>query len=131
MEFHNNLSTLMKSIMKSHEAIIREVCNELEIEDEEKVNELVKKLLDTSFSTVKAKKDPNRVKRAKSGYLFFCDEKRKEVQNKNPGKSMGDISKVLGSMWKELSDEDKVKYNKQHDDDVERYENEIQHNKYN
>ena len=131
MEFHNNLSTLMKSIMKSHEAIIREVCNELEIEDEEKVNELVKKLLDTSFSTVKAKKDPNRVKRAKSGYLFFCDEKRKEVQTKNPGKSMGDISKVLGSMWKELSDEDKVKYNKQHDDDVERYENEIQHNKYN
>ena len=131
MEFHNNLSSIMKSVMKSHEAIIREVCNELEVQDEEKVKELVKKLLDTSFSTVKAKKDPNRVKRAKSGYLYFCDEKRKEVQNNNPGKNMGDISKVLGGMWKELSEEDKVKYNKQHDDDVERYENQIQHNKYN
>mgnify|MGYP003706707793 CR=1 FL=1 len=131
MEFHNNLSAIMKSVMKSHESIIRDVCNELEVQDEDKVNELVKKLLDTTFSSVKCKKDPNRVKRAKSGYLFFCDDKRKEVQNQNVGQSMGDISKILGKLWKELTEEEKQKYTDLHNKDVERYENETQNNKYN
>jgi len=114
----------MKTMMKSHESIIRTVCSELNVYDETVVDDLVKKLLDTSFSSVKAKKDPNRVKRAKSAYLFFCDEKRKEVQNENPGKGMGDLSKILGNLWKSLSDDDKQKYNDQHVEDVERYENE-------
>ena len=124
MEFHNNMSAIMKSMMKSHESIIRNVCNELEVHDEKTINELVKKMLDTSYSSVKAKKDPNRVKRAKSAYLFFCEDKRKQVQLENPGKNMGDISKVLGNMWQEISPEDKQKYNDQHEEDVERYENE-------
>ena len=124
MEFHNNLSTIMKSMMKSHESIIRNVCFELNVQDQEVVNDLVKKLLDTSFTSVKAKKDPNRVKRAKSAYFFFCDDKRKEIQLANPGKGMGDISKLLGKLWKEISDEDKQKYTDQNSEDVQRYEDE-------
>ena len=124
MEFHNNLSAIMKSMMKSHESIIRSVCSELNVQDQDIVNDLVKKLLDTSFTSVKAKKDPNRVKRAKSAYFFFCDDKRKEVQLANPGKGMGDISKALGALWKELTEEDKQKYNDQHEEDVQRYEDE-------
>ena len=114
----------MKSMIKSHETLIRNVCSELNVQDQEVVNNLVKKLLDTSFTSVKAKKDPNRVKRAKSAYFFFCDDKRKEVQLANPGKGMGDISKALGALWKELSEEDRQKYNDQHEDDVQRYEDE-------
>jgi ABC-type transporter MlaC component len=109
---------------KSHESIIRNVCYELNVQDQEVVNDLVKKLLDTSFSSVKAKKDPNRVKRAKSGYLFFCDEKRKDIQLANPGKNMGDISKILGKLWKEVTEEDRQKYNDLHEEDVQRYEDE-------
>jgi len=124
MDFHNNLSAIMKSMMKSHEYIIRNVCSELNIQDETIVNDLVKKLLDTSFTSVKPKKDPNRVKRAKSCYLFFCDEKRKEVQLANPGKNMGDISKLLGLLWKDVTDEEKQKYNDLHEEDVQRYEDE-------
>ena len=124
MEFHNNLSSIMKTMMKSHESLIRNVCSELNVQDETIINDLVKKLLDTSFSSVKAKKDPNRVKRAKSAYFFFCDDKRKEVQLANPGKSMGDISKILGKLWKEISEEDKQKYNDLNIDDVQRYEDE-------
>ena len=124
MEFHNNLSTIMKSMMKSHESIIRNVCDELNIQDQEVVNDLVKKLLDTSFTSVKAKKDPNRVKRAKSAYFFFCDDKRKEVQLANPGKGMGEISKLLGKLWKEINDDDKQKYTDQNSEDVQRYEDE-------
>ena len=118
------MSTIMKSVMKSHESIIRNVCIELNVNDEKIINDLVKKMLDTSFSSVKPKKDPNRVKKAKSSYLFFCDEKRKEVQHQNPGKSMGDISKVLGSLWKELTEEEKQKYKDMNDEDIDRYENE-------
>ena len=124
MEFHNNLSVIMKSMVKSHEALIRTVCCELNVQDQDVVNDLVKKLLDTSFTSVKAKKDPNRVKRAKSSYFFFCDDKRKEVQLANPGKGMGEISKALGAIWKELSEEDRQKYNDQHEEDVQRYEDE-------
>tara|TARA_B110000027_G_C15847867_1_gene181311 strand:+ start:135 stop:512 length:378 start_codon:yes stop_codon:yes gene_type:complete len=124
MEFHNNLSGIMKSMVKSHEALIRNVCSELNVQDQDIVNDLVKKLLDTSFTSVKAKKDPNRVKRAKSAYFFFCDDKRKEVQLANPGKGMGDISKVFGALWKELSEEHRQKYMDQHEEDVQRYEDE-------
>jgi len=113
----------MKTVVKSHETLIRNVCEELNVQDTDVVNGLIKKLLDTSYTSVKAKKDPNRVKKAKSSYLFYCEDKRKEIQKENPGKSMGDISKILGSNWRKLTDEEKVKYNEQHDEDVERYEN--------
>ena len=124
MEFHNNLSSIMKTVMKSHESIIRKVCEELNVQDDQIINNLVKNLLDTSFSSVKPKKDPNRVKKAKSSYLFFCAEKRKTVQDENTGKNMGDISKILGAMWQKLSKEEKQKYNDLHQEDVERFENE-------
>ena len=124
MEFHNNMSVIMKTVMKSHESIIRTVCQELNVNDVTVVNELVKKLLDTSYTSVKAKKDPNRVKKPKSAYLFFCEEKRKEVQDNNQGKKMGDISKILGNMWQNLTEEEKVKYQDKREEDIERYENE-------
>ena len=122
MEFHNHISALVKSTKKSHEHIIRAVCEELGQED--KVDQLIAKLLDTSFSNVKAKKDPNRVKKPKSAYMFFCGEKRAEVQNANPNKRMGDISKVLGAMWQNLSESDRVPYMKMNEEDVDRYEDE-------
>ena len=114
----------MKSFLKSHESIIRNVCEELNVHDKTVVDDIVKKLLNTSYSTVKPKKDPNRVKKAKSCYLFFCDEKRKEVQIQNPGKNMGEISKLLGKLWKEITSEEKTKYNDMYLEDVLRYENE-------
>ena len=113
----------MKTLMKSHEDVIRTVCEELEI-DNDKADELVKKLLDTSYTSVKPKKDPNRVKKAKSSYLFFCEDKRAAVQKKNPGKKMGDISKVLGELWQKISAEERKKFDALHDEDVNRYESE-------
>jgi hypothetical protein len=122
MEFHNSLTVIMKTMMKSHEELIRSVCDELGVDD--KADELIAKLLDTSYKAVKPKKDPNRVKKPKSSYLFFCDDKRPQVQKDNPGKRMGDISKVLGDMWKKLSVEDRVEYQTQNEEDTARYENE-------
>lgn len=120
MSFNKNMNAMMKLITKSHEDIIRSVCTELDVTDENIVNDLIKKLTETQ-STKKSKKDPNRIKKPKSAYLFFCDDKRKEVQEKNPEMKMAEISKVLGGMWKELSEEEKQKYNEQREEAVANY----------
>jgi len=122
MEYHNNLTNVFKTLKKSHEDIIRAICEELNAED--KADGLVAKYLDTSYSAVKPKKDPNRVKKPKSAYLYFCDDKRAGVQKNNPGKKMGDISKVLGELWGNISDDDRKKYQELHDKDKDRYEEE-------
>ena len=122
MEYHNDLTDLIKKIQISHEHIIHAVCEKLECSD--RATELINELLDTNYSKVKAKKDPNRIKRAKSAYIFFCAEKRQEVTEKNPGKNMGDTSKILGSMWKKLTEEEKKPFVLLHEKDVERYEEE-------
>ena len=124
MEFHNNISALVKAFTKSHEQIIRSVCEDLNVKDETIINDLIKKHLDTSFSSVKPKKDPNRCKKPKNSYMYFCDENRKRLQTENPGMKMGDVSKLLGNLWKNTSEEDKSKFNDMHEEDVERYENE-------
>ena len=56
-------------------------------------------------------RDPNAPKRALTNYLHFCDEKRPEVAAKNPNKETKEHTKILGDMWKKLSDEEKKPYN--------------------
>lgn len=43
-----------------------------------------------------------RVKQPKNKYLFFCDEKRKEIQNENPDTDIKDITRQLGILWQEF-----------------------------
>ena len=45
------------------------------------------------------------IKRPKSSYLFFCEEKRPEVAQQF--KTMGEITKELGRLWSETSDREK------------------------
>ena len=40
-------------------------------------------------------------------------KKRAEVKEKNPGLSTGEIAKLLGSMWKSLSTEDRKEYDEE------------------
>lgn len=47
----------------------------------------------------------------KSGYLFFCQDMRKTLKEDNPDAKFGEMSKKLGILWKQLSDEDKKVYN--------------------
>ena len=121
-EYHNSLISIFKCLNNSHEDLIRTVCNKLNCDD--RADELVSELLDTSYKSVKPKKDPNRVRKPKNAFMFFCDEKRKETQEKNPDKKMGEISKILGAMWKSLDEKSKKKFNDMHEDDVKRYEEE-------
>lgn len=73
----------------------------------------------------KKEKDENKPKRAKTGYIFFCQDKRKEVKKKNPDATFGEIGSALGKMWRELGEKEKAKYLKKNEDDKKRYEQEM------
>jgi hypothetical protein len=47
-------------------------------------------------------KDPNKPKRGKSAYLFFCNEERSSVKNDMPDAKATEITAELGSRWKIL-----------------------------
>ncbi|KAJ1447138.1 hypothetical protein M885DRAFT_543858 [Pelagophyceae sp. CCMP2097] len=58
----------------------------------------------------KKKKDPNAPKGPKSSYILFSMAKRPEVLAEDSSLGMGDISKKIGAMWKELSEDKKNPY---------------------
>ena len=98
-----------KIVVKSQLDLLKKVAQELDLDDE-KYNELCDKYVDVSVSKMKIKKDKNAPKKPKTSYMFFCQDKRQEVNNKYPGKMMGETSKILGKMWAKLSEEEKEKY---------------------
>ena len=77
-------------------------------------------------NTLQKVKDPNAPKRAKSGYILFCIDKREEIKNDNPEMSGKEILKELGRVWREdLPDNIKDMYNKKSEDDKVRYKQEM------
>jgi len=56
-------------------------------------------------------KKKSKAKRAPSGYIIFCQDKRQEVKTENPEMKATEITKELGRQWRELSQEEKDEYN--------------------
>ena len=77
------------------------------------------------------KKDPNAPKRAMSAFMFYSQEHRASIQDKNPGVTFGQIGRILGAEWKKLSEADREKYNKKAEEDRERYKKESEKYKSN
>lgn len=61
-------------------------------------------LLKTIKKTNIVIKDPNKPKRGKSAYLFFCDEYRKKLKEENPNLNVKEIVSMLGTLWKQIKD---------------------------
>ena len=61
-------------------------------------------------------------KRGLSSYLFFCNDKRKELKEQNPEFSMTDMTKALSEAWKKLDENQKTRFEKMAAQDRERYE---------
>jgi len=82
---------------------------------------------------IKPMKDPNKPKRPKSGYLFFCDDVRPKLMKKfvklKQKINLGLIAKELGAQWGKLKEEDKLQYIELSQKDKMRYE--IAMDKYN
>ncbi|KZV88553.1 hypothetical protein EXIGLDRAFT_839152 [Exidia glandulosa HHB12029] len=49
-------------------------------------------------------------KRALSAYMFFVQAERETVKEENPDAGFGELGKLLGARWKEMSDKDKKPY---------------------
>lgn len=69
----------------------------------------------------KKEKDPNAPKKAKTSYMYFCDDRRAALKADNPKASVGDMSKIMGAEWKELSAEEKKPYEDKAAADKSRY----------
>lgn len=56
----------------------------------------------------KKAKDPDAPKRPASAYIRFSVAKRPEVVAANPTAKLGDVAKILGTMWKALSTDEQA-----------------------
>lgn len=71
-------------------------------------------------TTKRQKKDPNKPKRALSAYMFFVQDYRERVKSENPDASFGDVGRLLGAKWKEMSGPEKKPYEDKAQADKER-----------
>lgn len=76
--------------------------------------------------TKRKKKDPNAPKRAMSAFFWYAKDVRPSVREQNPTSSMGQISQIIGDMWRGLSAEQKAPYEASAEDDKERYKREME-----
>ncbi|KAJ0254040.1 FACT complex subunit SSRP1 [Hirschfeldia incana] len=74
---------------------------------------------------VKRKKDPNAPKKAMSGFMYFSQMERDNIKKDNPGIGFGDVAKVLGDKWRQMSAEEKEPYEAKAQVDKKRYEDQI------
>ncbi|KAJ0245391.1 FACT complex subunit SSRP1 [Hirschfeldia incana] len=73
----------------------------------------------------KKKKDPNAPKKAMSGFMYFSQMERDNIKKDNPGIGFGEIGKVLGDKWRQMSAEEKEPYEAKAQVDKKRYKDEI------
>jgi hypothetical protein len=65
------------------------------------------------------------VKRARTAYNFFAAETVRQLAVTQQGKSMGELSKLVGPQWQQLSSEEREQYDELADADRERYSTEL------
>ena len=122
VQYQENQVTINDMFYESHASLIERVC--IALNTVEKIDELKKMLLGERMK-MKFKKDPNKPKKPKSGFLFFCDEVRGEIietHKKENGKVViGDVAKELGKRWKKLTNSNKKKYTEMKEEDKNRY----------
>ena len=81
---------------------------------------------DDSPAKKKAKKDPNAPKKPMSSYMFYMNTNRSRVKEENADATFGDIARLVAAEFKELTAEQKEKYEKMAQDDKERYQKEME-----
>jgi hypothetical protein len=72
---------------------------------------------------------PERPKRPKSAYIFFCTIIRQKIKDENPSISNTELIEIIGNQWKELAYDEKRFYKQLADEDKIRYnEDKIRYN---
>jgi len=110
--YFNNTNELSALWYESHASIVKRVCMELGQTDN--MNDVIEKILGPR-PKIKKMKDPNKPKKAKTAFMFYCDAHRPalmKAQKEKHGKiNIGEIAKALGKKWKALTDKDKKPFN--------------------
>lgn len=73
-------------------------------------------------------KDPDKPKRGKSGYLYFCEVYREKLKKEYPELSVKEIVSKLGVLWKKLKAENSkevINFEQQSTEDRNRYKSEM------
>lgn len=66
-------------------------------------------------------RDPDMPKAPPNGYMRYCQEMRKRIQEENKELSNSEIMKILGEQWKEEPQSVKDKYNNEFKKEKEKY----------
>lgn len=110
--YFNNTNELSALWYESHASVVKRVCMELGQTDN--MNDVIEKILGPR-PKIKKMKDPNKPKKAKTAFMFYCDAHRPalmKAQKEKQGKiNIGEIAKTLGKKWKALTDKDKKPFN--------------------
>jgi len=127
IRFHNDTKALNHLWYESHKNLLTSLC--IEFGKTDQIDDMVKKFLCEPVK-MKALKDPNKPKRAKSAYLFYCDDHRQKIldtmRKKKKKVNIADVSKQLGAKWGGLSDAAKAPYEAKAQADRERYQEEME-----
>jgi hypothetical protein len=62
----------------------------------------------------------------KTAWIYFCNERRPQILQSQPGLSFGDVCKQLAPQWAQLTDEEKQPFMQSHQNDKARFEQESQ-----
>eukprot|EP00924_Labyrinthula_sp_SR-Ha-C_P011756 augustus_masked-scaffold_69-processed-gene-0.59-mRNA-1 protein AED:0.05 eAED:0.07 QI:0/-1/0/1/-1/1/1/0/178 len=73
---------------------------------------------------VKRKKHPDAPKAALGSYMWFCQEERPKVVEDKPDLSAKEILTELGNRWRQISEDDKKRFQEKADEDKVRYKKE-------
>merc|ERR1711957_535779 len=79
----------------------------------------------SATKTKKRKKDPLSPKRPTAAFLYFAGDQRSKIKRENPDANFGDVSRLVGAAFKNLSDEARDKYVRMNQTDKERYSDEM------
>ena len=127
IRFHNATKALNHLWYESHKNLLTSLC--IEFGKTDQIDDMVKKFLCEPVK-IKALKDPNKPKRAKSAYLFYCDDHRQKIldslRKKKKKVNIAAVSKQLGAQWKGLTGADKEPYEAKAQADRERYQEEME-----
>jgi len=66
-------------------------------------------------------RDPDAPKRYMSSYIFFSNDYRPIVREKDPTLTLPEVSRCLGIAWKNLTPEQRAPYERKANEDKERY----------
>jgi hypothetical protein len=65
--------------------------------------------------------ETTKIRRPSSAYLFYCLDVRSTVKDANPESKSTEITKLIGNMWKGLTDVEKEPYLKKASEDRDRF----------